>query len=195
VPEVRVRGLRFYYEEHGAGLPIIGIHGTGSSAVVWARAVGSPQDDHRGATDDAVGVLDALGAAPAVVVGRSYGGEIALEPAWRHPDHVRALVLLEGFHLDPEAERWLEDFTARIRNAAEKRPESVGETTPSATAASPALTSPRFQRSSSRRSWLARRIRRKRSAGSTSACQPRCRTRSMWSSRRARDRPGLIWWS
>ncbi|HVS49142.1 MAG TPA: alpha/beta fold hydrolase [Candidatus Dormibacteraeota bacterium] len=32
---------------------------------------------------------------PAVVIGRSLGGEIALDLAVRHPQHVRALVLLD----------------------------------------------------------------------------------------------------
>jgi pimeloyl-ACP methyl ester carboxylesterase len=58
--------------------------------------------------DDAAGLLDALAGVPGIVIGRSYGGEIALELARRHPDHVRAPVLLDAspFHLDPEAQRW-----------------------------------------------------------------------------------------
>ncbi len=43
--------------------------------------------------DDAAGVLEALGAAPAHVVGISMGGMIALELALRHPQLVRKLVL------------------------------------------------------------------------------------------------------
>ena len=53
--------------------------------------------------DDAAALLDALSATPAVVIGRSTGGEIALALAHRHPDKVTALVLLEPavFWLDP----------------------------------------------------------------------------------------------
>ena len=46
--------------------------------------------------DDAAALLDALAAAPAVVIGRSYGATVAIDLALRHPDRVRALVLLEG---------------------------------------------------------------------------------------------------
>jgi esterase len=45
--------------------------------------------------DDAAGLLDALAALPAVVIGRSYGGAVAIDLALRNPDRVRALVLLE----------------------------------------------------------------------------------------------------
>ena len=34
-----VRGIRLYYEEHGDGTPILLIHGTSSSALVWGSAV------------------------------------------------------------------------------------------------------------------------------------------------------------
>ena len=54
---------------------------------------------------DAAALLDALSAAPAVVIGRSTGGEIALDLAHRFPGTVKALVLLEPavFTVDPEA--------------------------------------------------------------------------------------------
>jgi pimeloyl-ACP methyl ester carboxylesterase len=107
-------GIRLYYEEHGEGTPILGIHGSGSSSIVmWAGAV-EPLSrlgrlilfDRRGCNrserpepflrstreeeaDDAAALLDALDAAPAVVIGRSYGGDIALELARRHPARER----------------------------------------------------------------------------------------------------------
>jgi pimeloyl-ACP methyl ester carboxylesterase len=46
--------------------------------------------------DDAAALIDALVAAPAIVIGRSYGGAIAVDLALRYPERVRALVLLEG---------------------------------------------------------------------------------------------------
>ena len=117
--EQRVNGVQLYYEEHGLGGPILGVHGAGSSAALWEGAV--PELAKRGRTilydrrgsfrserpepyatnvheqaDDAAALLDALGAAPAVVIGRSYGGAVAVDLALRHPGRVRALVLLEG---------------------------------------------------------------------------------------------------
>jgi pimeloyl-ACP methyl ester carboxylesterase len=143
MPEVRANGIRLYFEEHGGGTPILGIHGTASSVfVMWADAIGPLSRlgrviayDRRGCgrserpeplqitreqdADDAAGLLGALGAEPAVVIGRSYGGDVALELARRHPHRVRALVLLEPglLHLDPEAKRWEDEINAQLRAA------------------------------------------------------------------------------
>ena len=38
MPHASVNGVRLYYEEHGSGTPILGIHGGGSSAVFWEDA-------------------------------------------------------------------------------------------------------------------------------------------------------------
>jgi pimeloyl-ACP methyl ester carboxylesterase len=38
VPTVLVNGVSLYYEEHGAGEPILCIHGTLSSAALWSEA-------------------------------------------------------------------------------------------------------------------------------------------------------------
>ena len=117
--EIRVNGVSLYYEEHGAGEPIVGVHGGGSSAAMWVES--APELAKRGRTilydrrgsfrserpepyatnvheqaDDAAALIDALAAAPAIVIGRSYGGAIAVDLALRYPDRVRALVLLEG---------------------------------------------------------------------------------------------------
>jgi len=80
--------------------------------------------------DDAAGLLAALRAAPAIVIGRSYGGEIALELARRHRKTVEALVLLDAspLHLDPEARRWRDTLKASIEHAAAHAPDRVGET-------------------------------------------------------------------
>src|SRR5437899_4859085 len=118
--EVHVNGVRLYYEEHGQGDPIVCIHGTSSSAMVWRPAAIDELSglgrvilyDRRGCTrserpdpyetsvvqhaEDAAALLDARDAVPAVVIGRSFGGETAIELALRHPSSVRALVLLEA---------------------------------------------------------------------------------------------------
>jgi esterase len=38
MPEIHVNGVTLYYEERGAGEPILCIHGTGSSSVLWRDA-------------------------------------------------------------------------------------------------------------------------------------------------------------
>lgn len=117
--EIRVNGVSLYCEEHGAGEPIVGVHGGGSSAAMWVEAALELAKrgrtilyDRRGSfrserpepyatnvheqADDAAALIDALAVAPAIVIGRSYGGAIAVDLALRYPDRVRALVLLEG---------------------------------------------------------------------------------------------------
>lgn len=152
VPEIRVKGVSLYYEELGAGKPIVCLHGAGSSAAVWSDAVAELATrgrtiayDRRGhfrserpdpyetnvheQADDAAALVEALGAAPAVVIGRSYGGAVALDLALRYPDRVRALVLLEGDapSFSPAAERWIADLTEEILSMAEEDMDGVGE--------------------------------------------------------------------
>jgi esterase len=106
VAELRVNGVSLYYEEHGSGDSIVGLHGAGSSAAFWSDA--APELATRGRTilydrrghfrserpepyatnvheqaDDAAALIDALAAAPAIVIGRSYGGAIAIDLALR----------------------------------------------------------------------------------------------------------------
>jgi pimeloyl-ACP methyl ester carboxylesterase len=153
MPVLRVNGVTLYHEEHGGGDPILCIHGTGSSAAVWGDAVEELARrgrtiayDRRGFTrserpepfvtsvrqhaDDAAALLDALAAAPAIVIGRSQGGEIAVDLALRYPDRVRALALLEGggLSLGKAATRWVRDLNERIYAAAEADMNTVGET-------------------------------------------------------------------
>lgn len=153
MPDVEVNGVRLYYEEHGQGDPILCIHGTSSSALVWppgaieglARLGRLIVYDRRGCTrserpdpyttsvvqhaEDAAGLLEALDAVPAVVIGRSYGGETAIELALRHPDEARALVLLEAaaLTLDEEAMAWANHVRDRVEAAAARDPGSIAE--------------------------------------------------------------------
>jgi pimeloyl-ACP methyl ester carboxylesterase len=149
-----VNGVRLPYEERGRGTPILCVHGGGSSAIAWADAAERLSRlgrviayDRRGCgrserpepyerttvgehADDAAALLDALGAAPAVVVGRSFGGWVATELARRHPDRVRALALLEpdAPGLSAAADAWLSAFAERMRAvAAEEGVDAVGE--------------------------------------------------------------------
>jgi pimeloyl-ACP methyl ester carboxylesterase len=153
VPTVQANGVALHYEESGTGDPILCVHGTGSSSELWADAVAAlsargravvydrrgfgrserPQPlrmDVRLHGDDAAALLEALDAAPAVVIGRSQGGEIALDLALRHPGRVRALVLLEGggLRLSDEAVRLVAAADERVFAAAEQDPGAVGRT-------------------------------------------------------------------
>jgi esterase len=144
VAEARVNGIRLYYEEHGEGAPILCVHGGGSSALMWSGAFEELARlgrviayDRRGCTrserpepyerttvaeqaDDAAALLDALDATPAVVIGRSYGGAVAVDLALRYPDGVRALVLLEGdaLGLSPAGLEWTRALGRRLREVA-----------------------------------------------------------------------------
>jgi pimeloyl-ACP methyl ester carboxylesterase len=115
MPAVTVDGVELAYEERGGGDPVLLIHGTGGN--IWdplpdmlasaghrvidydRRGFGNsrqpPIKDPPRHTLDAAALLEALNAAPAIVVGHSMGGVIALHLASQRPDLVRALVLVE----------------------------------------------------------------------------------------------------
>jgi pimeloyl-ACP methyl ester carboxylesterase len=153
MPELRVNGVSLYYEEHGSGPPILCIHGTGSSSVLWSDAAAVLAGhgrtilyDRRGFSrserpepfvtdvheqaDDAAALLEALDAVPAVVIGRSHGGETAVDLALRYPERVRGLALLEGggLALGDALRRWVAEIDERIFAAAETDVSTVGET-------------------------------------------------------------------
>jgi pimeloyl-ACP methyl ester carboxylesterase len=116
MPEIAADGSALYYEEHGDGTPLLLIHGTGADAAMWGEAVGllakgarviaydrrghsrspgPPAADYARHAEDAALLLHGLGAAPAVVLGWSAGGLIALELTLAQPGLVRALILVE----------------------------------------------------------------------------------------------------
>lgn len=153
MPDIQVNGVRLYYEEHGTGDPILCVHGTGSSAKVWRDAAVEQLAalgrtivyDRRGCTrsertqpfegglerhtDDAAALLGALDASPAIVIGRSYGGAVAISLAICYPERVRALALLEAFigSLVPEAQAWESGLAARLDEVASSN-EAVART-------------------------------------------------------------------
>ncbi|TNB70490.1 alpha/beta hydrolase [Arthrobacter sp. BB-1] len=153
MPRVSVNGVDLYFEEQGEGVPVLGIHGTPSSALMWADAARELAKhgrsiiyDRRGFfrsalptpftsldlmqhVDDAAGLLAALHAGPAVVIGRSTGGQIALELARHVPDKVKGLVLLEPalFRIDPKANAWAINLRRRLLAHAAQDPSTVAE--------------------------------------------------------------------
>lgn len=150
-----MNGAQLHYEEYGTGDPMLCIHGTGSAGFVWDDAARKLATlgraivyDRRGFTrstrpspsnvtevaehtEDAKALLQALDAEPAVLLGRSYGGSVALDLALTYPESVRALVLLEAvpFGLSEEMDAFGERLIETLeRVAAERGIEAVGET-------------------------------------------------------------------
>lgn len=114
---IEVNGRPVHYVEQGEGPPVLLLHGFGGWSFSWRKNMGalaaagyraiapdllgygfsdksSPEHATLGAQVDLLRhLLPALGAAPAVVVGNSMGGEVALRLALRAPDLVRAVLI------------------------------------------------------------------------------------------------------
>jgi len=116
MPTAQVNGITMYYEQHGAGEPLLLINGLGADITLltaimnsFARRCRVVAFDNRGAgrTDkpdvpytiemmaaDTAALLDVLHLERVNVLGISMGGRIALELALSHPDRVGRLVLV-----------------------------------------------------------------------------------------------------
>lgn len=114
--QAEINGISLYYEEHGAGVPVVMIAGLASDSQSWLpliphlsshfhlvlpdnRAVGrtQPLDAETGIelmASDVVALLDELGIAKAHVVGHSMGGIVAMELAANHSERVDRLVVM-----------------------------------------------------------------------------------------------------
>jgi pimeloyl-ACP methyl ester carboxylesterase len=114
--QAEVRGAQLHFKHEGQGRPVLFIHGGGGSRELWgdcfeevagfAWAIAYDQRSFGRSTgtvgsglarhgDDAASILERLGAAPATIVGHSFGATVALDLAARYPDRVSGMVLLE----------------------------------------------------------------------------------------------------
>jgi 3-oxoadipate enol-lactonase len=102
---------RIHYRVAGRGVPVLLIHGGLVDSRMWDEQVASLSPGHctirydqRGfgrskaasaaysPVEDARAVLDKVGVSKAVVIGLSYGGQVAVDFALEHPERVLALV-------------------------------------------------------------------------------------------------------
>ena len=125
-----VGGLRVRYVRAGEGPAVVLLHGFGSSIFTWkdvlpalarSRSVVALDFPGFGGSDQprdlsseiyptlVAGLMDRLGIEQATVVGNSMGGAVAVVVAARHPERVRALVLIDaaGFNLRAADRPWL----------------------------------------------------------------------------------------
>lgn len=152
MPTLAINGTRLHIEEQGTGDALCLVHETGASAEIWAPGLEALTDlgrvityDRRGhgrsealttaadgsiaqQADDLVGLLDAMDAAPAIVIGSGYGGVIGVDLALRYPDRVKGLVLLEpSLHtLSVEAAMWHMELAEATEARAATDPDAVG---------------------------------------------------------------------
>ncbi len=140
-------GVRIYYEDHGRGPAVLLSHGYSATSRMWAGELETLSDEYRLITWDmrghgqsdspddpaqyseeaTVGDMDAIlrecGVEKAVIGGHSMGGYMSLAFNLRHPEKVRALMLLDtgpGYRNPKGREGWNETARARARAFEEK---------------------------------------------------------------------------
>lgn len=142
--ELTVNGARLSFDDRGTGSPaFVFVHGFACDRRAWSEQVEDLSRDHRcvaidlrgrgesGATppfdvttaaDDVAAVIADLGIGPAVIVGHSLGGVIALVLNERHPDLVLGVVVGDSPIGPAFAERREPTLPARIREAGSMQP-------------------------------------------------------------------------
>jgi pimeloyl-ACP methyl ester carboxylesterase len=124
---IELRGLKFHYREWSArGAPLVLLHGLASQSHIfdWVaprlaehfRVVALDQRGHgESAKPDAgydfdhivadlLAFLDALKFKRAIILGHSWGGNVALQFAATHPTRTAALILLDGGFIDMQSD-------------------------------------------------------------------------------------------
>jgi pimeloyl-ACP methyl ester carboxylesterase len=132
---IELGDITMYFEAHGAGEPLILLHGGFGSADIWANQIPvfsehyyviTPDSRAQGRTtdsdapisyhlmaEDIIHLMDYLGISSAYIVGWSDGGDIGIDLAIHHPDRVRALVAF-GANISPDG--YQDSFLDYVRN-------------------------------------------------------------------------------
>ena len=131
-----VNGLKMYYEIHGAGSPLVLIHGGGSTIqttfgrvlpffakthkviAVEMQAHGHTADIDRPLSfeqdaDDVAALLKQLNINKADIFGFSNGASTTLQLAIRHPELVNKIIVASTFYNKKGAQSWFWDMMAR----------------------------------------------------------------------------------
>ena len=135
MPVLNRDGVGLYYEVHGNGPALLLTHGYSSTSHMWAGQVepfskhfklviwdmrghgrtASPDDaaqySEEATVADMAALLDHVGAKDAIVGGLSLGGYMSLAFCLKHPERVRALLIIDtgpGFRKDEARAQWNE---------------------------------------------------------------------------------------
>ncbi|NUW41905.1 haloalkane dehalogenase [Nonomuraea rhodomycinica] len=117
MPVIDVLDSTLFYEETGAGAPIVLLHGNPGSSRLWRRVMPAIDVPGRLLAPDLIGMgrsgkpdiaytfadharyldawFDALGLDDVILVGHDWGGALAFDWAARHPERVRGIAFFE----------------------------------------------------------------------------------------------------
>jgi len=151
MPFINNQGAKIYWDEQGAGEPVLLIMGLGYPSAMWYRTrplltarYRTIALDNRGVgrsdmppgpypiglmASDAAAVLDAAGIESAHVYGVSMGGMIAQEFALQYPERVRSLILGCTAAGGPQAVRAEPEVTQLLMARGNLTPEEAAEAT------------------------------------------------------------------
>jgi len=140
-----IAGARVAGRPRADGVPLLFVHGVGSTAAIWDRQLeafgneylcaaielrgnGTQKPDpdpasitRAGYADDVLAVAGALGAQRFTLVGCSLGGVVALELCARAPQRIAGMLLLGSFARYPEGDAVAANIAAQVRAAGTMR--------------------------------------------------------------------------
>jgi pimeloyl-ACP methyl ester carboxylesterase len=124
MPIVQIHGHEVRYRDEGQGPVLLLLHGIAGSSRAWREVMPALAEGHRVIAPDLLGhgesakpvgdyslgayasglrdLLDALGVERATLVGQSFGGGVAMQLAYQHPDRCERLVLVDSGGLGRE---------------------------------------------------------------------------------------------